>query len=70
MRSFFKHIADLISGDSIINTDIIGFTRTQKNPPDFISEVIGALNFFNINFKNNEMSFQVQLSHKDMMLLF
>ena len=49
-----KHIADIVRDDGIKNNGIIGFTETQIDPFDFACKIIEILNFFNINFNNNE----------------
>ena len=48
---------DIVSGNRIINNDIIGFTETQIKPSDCTCEIIETLNLFNINFSNNENKF-------------
>ena len=57
MRSLSKHVDDIVSDDTIINNDIIGFTETQINLSDSTCKIIEALNFFNIHFKNNQNKF-------------
>ena len=56
MRSLSKHVDDIVSNKRLIN-DIIGFTETQINPSNSTSKIIKTLNFFNINFNNNENKF-------------
>ena len=41
----------------MINNDIMGFEGTQINPSDSTCKLIETLNFFNINFDNNESKF-------------
>ena len=53
MRSFPRHIDDILSDNRIINNDIIGFTETQIKPSDSTSKIIETLNDFNIKFNNN-----------------
>ena len=57
MRSFPRHIDDILSDNRIINNDIIGFTETQIKPPDSTSKIIETLNVFNIKFNSNENKF-------------
>ena len=40
-----------------MNNDIIGFTETQISPSDSTCKITETLNFFNINFNNNEKKF-------------
>ena len=54
VRSFPRHVDDIASDNRIINNEIIGFTETQIKPSDCTSKIIETLNFFNINFNNNE----------------
>ena len=54
---FQSHVDDLVSDNRIINSDIIGITETQIKPSDSTCKVIETLNFFNINFNNNENKF-------------
>ena len=37
-----------------MNNDIIGFTATQINSSDSTCKIIETLNFFNINFNNDQ----------------
>ena len=48
---------DIVSGNRIINNDILGFTETQIKPSDCTCEIIETLNLFNINFDNKENEF-------------
>ena len=57
MRSLSKHVDDITSDKRLINNDIIGFTETQINPSNSTCKIIKTLNFFNINFNNNENKF-------------
>ena len=57
VRSLPKHADDAISENRIINNDIIGFTETQTKPSDSTCKIIETLNFFNVNFNNNELNF-------------
>ena len=57
MRSLSKHVDDIASDKRLINNDIIGFTETQINPSNSTCKIIKTLNFFNINFNNNENKF-------------
>ena len=55
MRSLSKHIDDIVSGDKIMNNDIIGFTETQISSSDSTFKIIETLNFFKlINFNHNK----------------
>ena len=54
VRSLSKHIDDIINDDKIINNYIIGFTETRINPSDFTCKIMETLNFFNLNFNNDE----------------
>ena len=54
MRSLSKHVDDIVSDKRLINNDIIGFAETQINPSNSTCKIIKTLNFFNINFNNNE----------------
>ena len=57
VRSLSKHINDIARDDRIINNDIIGFTETQIKPSDSTCKIMETLNFFNINFNNDENKF-------------
>ena len=57
VRSFSKHIDDIVSDNRIINNDTIRFTETQINPSDSTSNIMKILKFFNINFKSNISKF-------------
>ena len=52
--SFSKHADDIVSDDRIANNDNIGFTETQINSSDSTCKIMETLNFFNINFGNDE----------------
>ena len=52
-----RNVDDILSGNRIINNNIIGFTETQIKPSDSTSKIIETLNVFNINFNNNENKF-------------
>ena len=54
VRSFSKHIDDIVSDDKIINNDITGFTKTLINPSDSTCKIMETLIFFNITFNKNE----------------
>ena len=55
MRSLPRHVYDLVSDDRIINNNIKGFTETQMKSSESTCKIIETLNFFNINFYNNEI---------------
>ena len=55
MRSLPRHVYDLVSDDRIINNNIKGFTEAQMKPSESTCKIIETLNFFNINFYNNEI---------------
>ena len=55
--SFSKDIDDKVSDDRIVNNDIIAFSETQINSSDSNCKIMETLNFFNINFNNNEKKF-------------
>ena len=57
VRSLSKHINDIVCDDRIINNDIIGFTETQINPSGSTCKIMETLNFFNVNFNNDENKF-------------
>ena len=57
VRSLSKHVDDIVSDKRLINHEIIGFTETQINPSNSTCKIIKTLNFFNINFNNNENKF-------------
>ena len=57
VRSLPRNVDDILSGNGIINNNIIGFTETQMKPPDSTSKTIETLNLFNINFDNNKNKF-------------
>ena len=57
MRSLSKHVDDIVSNNRIINNDVIWFTETQISSSDSSRKIIRALNFFDINFSNNENKF-------------
>ena len=49
-----KDIDDIVSDDRIINNDIIVFTETQIKSSNSTCKTMETLNFYNINFNNNE----------------
>ena len=53
-RSPSKDIDDIVSDDRIINNDIIVFTETQIKSSNSTCKTMETLNFYNINFNNNE----------------
>ena len=55
MRLLPIHEHGIISDNRIINNKTIGFTETQIKPSDCISKFIKTLNYFNINFNNNQI---------------
>ena len=55
MRSLSRHVYDIVSDDRIINNNIKGFTETQMKSSESTCKIIETLNFFNINFYNNEI---------------
>ena len=57
VRSFWRNIDDIVSDNRIINNDIIRFTEAQIKSSDSTCKVIETLNFFDINFSNNESIF-------------
>ena len=57
VRSLSKHINDIVCDDRIINNDITGFTETQINPSGSTCKIMETLNFFNVNFNNDENKF-------------
>ena len=57
VRSLSKNVDDIVCDKRLINNDIIGFTETQINPSNSTCKIIKTLNFFNINFNNNENKF-------------
>ena len=57
VRSLPRNVDDILSGNGIINNNIIVFTETQMKPPDSTSKTIETLNLFNINFDNNKNKF-------------
>ena len=59
VRSFPRHLDNIVSDKRIINNDVIGFTETQIKPSDCTSKIIGTLSFFNINFNNYENKFLI-----------
>ena len=46
VRSLSKRMDDIVSGDRIMNNDIMGFTETQINPSDSTWKLMETLNFF------------------------
>ena len=58
VRSLPRHVDDIVSDNSTINNNIIGFTKTQiKRSDSSTSKIIETLNPFHINFNNNENKF-------------
>ena len=57
VRSFPRHVDDILSDNRIINNDVIGFTEPQIKPSDSTSKIIETLNDFNIKFNDNENKF-------------
>ena len=56
-RSLSKHVDDIVRNNRIINNDTIGFTETRINLSDSTCKIIKTLNFFNIDFNDNENNF-------------
>ena len=54
VRSLSKDIDGIVSGNTIMNSDVILNTETQINPSDSTCKIIQALIFFNIDFNNTE----------------
>ena len=54
MGSLPRHVDDILSDNRVMNNDIVGFIETQIKSSDFTYKIIQTLNFFNINFVNNE----------------
>ena len=57
VRLLSKHINDIVCDDRIINNDIIGITEIQIYPSDSSCKIMETLNFFKINFNNDENKF-------------
>ena len=57
VRSFSKHVDDIVSDRRIVNNYILGFTKTQISLPNSTCIVVETLTFFNLNFNNNEDKF-------------
>ena len=57
VRSLPIHVDDILSDNSIIYSDIVGFLETQIKPSDSTSKIIETFSLFNINFNNNENKF-------------
>ena len=57
VRSFSRHVDDIVSDNRITNNDIIGFTETQISPSDSTWKIIETWNVFNINFNKNKNKF-------------
>ena len=57
MRSLSKHVDDIVSDRKLINNDIIGVTETQVSLSNSTCREVETLNFFNLNFNNNEDKF-------------
>ena len=47
----------IVSDNRIINNDIIGFAETQIKSSDSTCKILETLNFFNVDFNNNENKF-------------
>ena len=60
VQSLSKNKNYTVGDDRKINNDIIGFRETQINSSDSTCKLMKALNFFNINFNNDENSVQMQ----------
>ena len=56
VKSVPRHV-DILSDNTIINNDIIGFMETQIKPSDSTCKIIETLNLFHISFNNNENKF-------------
>ena len=56
-RSLSKHVDDIVRNNRIINNDTIGFIETRINLSDSTCKIIKTLNFFNIDFNDNENNF-------------
>ena len=57
VMSLSKHADNIVSDNKIISNYAIVFTETQINPSDSTSKIIETVDFFNINFNNNEIEF-------------
>ena len=57
VRSLARHADDILSDNRIINTNIMGFTKTQFKPSDSTCKITELSNLFNINFNINENKF-------------
>ena len=53
----------IVSDNRIINNDIIGFAETQIKSSDSTCKILETLNFFNVDFNNNENKFS-SLAHR------
>ena len=54
VRSLPRHVDDILSGNRVINNDIVIFTETHMKPSNPACKIIETLNLFDINFNNNE----------------
>ena len=70
VRSLPRHIDDIASRNRIVNSNIIGFTKTQIKSSDSVCEITEALNLFNIYFNNHENKFLSLVTDVEMMLIF
>lgn len=57
VMSLSKHADNIVSDNKIVSNDAIVFTESQINPSDSTSKIIKTVDFFNINFNNNEIEF-------------
>ena len=57
LRSIPRHVDDIVSEKTIINSNIIGFTETQIKPSDSTSKIKETLNLFNISFNSNKAKY-------------
>ena len=54
MWSLPKYVDDMLSHTEILNNSIIGFGEAQIKSSDSTCKIIKTLNFFNVDFNNNE----------------
>ena len=57
MRSLPRHVDDIVSDNSIINSNITGFKETQIKSSDSTCKIIETLKLPNINLNKNEDKF-------------
>ena len=72
MRSLSKHVKDIVRDNWIINTDIVGFTKTQIIPSVSTCKITETLNFFNtfwINLMLIEYVYLVLKKHASYQLI-